>query len=167
MQLFLLEQVINDLAIQADTNYKKVKEELNKVKNNKGGMNSKQIWSLKKSLCPKSKDLQTGLDSNKMAEHLTDLEKDTNKLCQMRLKLSKLSKTQPWSLEDLQHVLKNLPRNEARDSSGYSNELFSPEVAGDDLQKNLLSLLNMIKDKQEYPAALQNSNITTIHKKKS
>ena len=102
-----------------------------------------------------------------MAENLTDLEKDTNKLCQMRLKLSKLNKTQPWSLEDLQHVLKKLPRNKARDSSGYSNELFSPEVAGDDLQKALLSLLNMIKDKQEYPAALQDCNITTIHKKKA
>ena len=102
-----------------------------------------------------------------MAEHLTDLEKDTNKLCQMRLKLSKLNKTQPWTFEDLQHVLKKLPRNKARDSSGYTNELFSPEVAGDDLQKALLSLLNMIKDKQEYPAALQDSNLTTIHKKKS
>ena len=56
-----LEQVIKDLAIQAETNYKKVKEELNKVKNNKGGMNSKQIWSLKKSLCPKSRDPPTAM----------------------------------------------------------------------------------------------------------
>ena len=56
-----LDQVIKDLAIQVGTNYKKVNKELNKVKTNKGGMNSKQIWSLKKSLCPKSKDLQTGL----------------------------------------------------------------------------------------------------------
>ena len=36
-----LDQVIKDLAIQAMTNYKKVKEELNMVKTNKGGILSK------------------------------------------------------------------------------------------------------------------------------
>ena len=60
-----------------------------------------------------------------------------------------------------------LPQNKAKDSSGCSKELFSPEEAGDDLQKALLSLLNMIKDKQEYPIVFQDSNITTIHKNKA
>ena len=127
-----LETVIKDLAIEAEENFNKVKEELEKVKTNKGGMNSKQIWSLKKKLCPKSKDPPTAmldskgnlltaenaiqsrakevfierLQSNKIEEHLEDLEEDTNKLCQLRLKLSKLNKTQPWDIEDLQKCVK-------------------------------------------------------------
>ena len=106
------------------------------------------------------------LDSNKIEEHLKDLEEDTNKLCHMRLKLSKLNKTQPWAIEDLNHVLKKLPQNKARDFDGYANELFYI-AAGDDLKKVLLLLLNMIKEKKEYPTALQNCNISTIYKKKS
>ena len=40
---------------------KKIKEELDIVKTNKGGMNSKQIWSLKRKLCPQSKDPPTAM----------------------------------------------------------------------------------------------------------
>ena len=43
-----LDKVIKDIAVEAEENYRKVKEELEKVKTNKGGMNSKQIWSMKK-----------------------------------------------------------------------------------------------------------------------
>ena len=41
------------------------------------------------------------LDNNKMNKNLEDLEEDTNKLCKIRLKLSKINKTQPWDIEDL------------------------------------------------------------------
>ena len=186
-----LEAVVKDLAIEAEENFNKVKEELEKVKTNKGGMNSKQIWSLKKKLCPKSKDPPTAildskgnlltaenaiqnrakevfierLQSNKIEEHLEDLEEETSKLCQLRLKLSKLNKTQPWDIEDLKNVLRKLPPNKSRDADGYSNELFA--LGGDDLQEALLKLLNQIKDRQEYPKALRNCNITTLYKKKS
>ena len=42
------------------------------------------------------------LKPNRMKEHLKSLEETENKLCDMRLKLSKLQKTEPWSLEDLE-----------------------------------------------------------------
>ena len=163
------------------------------MKGNKGGMNPKQIWTLKKKLCPRSKDPPTAmldsrgnllttdkaiqnratevfaerLESNKIEKHLADLEEDTNKLCTLRLKLAKLNKTKPWDIEDLKSVIKKLPPNKARDSDGYANELFTISVAGDDLLEALLKLLNMIKDRQEYPKALSNCNITTIYKKKA
>ena len=188
-----LKQIVDNLAIEAEENYKKVKDCLDKVKGNKGGMNPKQIWSMKKKLCPRSKDPPTAmldsqgnllttdkaiqnratevfaerLERNKIEEHLEDLEDDTNKLCKLRLKLSKLNKTQPWDIEELKYVLKKLPPNKARDSDGYPNELFALSVAGDDLQEALLRLLNMIKDRQEYPEALSNCNITTLYKKKA
>ena len=131
-----LEKVVIGIAKEAEENYNKVREELDKVKTNKGGMNPKQIWSLKKSLCPKSRDPPTAmldskgnllttdkaiqnraievfkerLNSNTMKENLEDLEEDTNKLCKMRLKLSKLNKTKPWDIEDLKNVLKSYPK---------------------------------------------------------
>ena len=82
-------------------------------------------------------------------------------------KIVQPNKTQPWDIEELKYVLRKLPPNKARDADGYPNELFALDVAGEDLQEALLRLLNMIKDRQEYPEALQNCNITTLYKKKA
>jgi hypothetical protein len=41
------------------------------------------------------------------------------------------------------------------------------EVAGEDLKLAVLKLVNIIKDRQQFPEALRNCNITPIHKKKS
>ena len=70
-------------------------------------------------------------------------------------------------MEDIKFVLKNLPRDKSRDAEGYLNELFTLSVAGDDLLEAVLNLVNMIKDRQKFPLALQKCNISTIHKKKS
>ena len=40
-------------------------------------------------------------------------------------------------------------------------------MAGQDLLEAVLRLLNLIKEKQRFPEALQKCNITTIHKKKA
>ena len=40
-------------------------------------------------------------------------------------------------------------------------------MAGEDLQLAVLRLLNLIKDKQEFPEALTHCNITSLHKKKA
>ena len=97
--------------MEAEENYRNVKEELEKVKTNKGVMNSKQIWSMKSKDPPTAMLDSRGnllttdeaiqnratevfadrLEGNKMEEHLEDIEDDTNKLCQLRLKLSKLN----------------------------------------------------------------------------
>ena len=45
-------------------------------------------------------------------------------LCYERIKLSKLTKTNPWNLEDLEKVLKSLKNNKCRDSHGIMNEIF-------------------------------------------
>ena len=41
------------------------------------------------------------LEGNKIEHHLEDLESDTNLLCELRVKVSKENKTQPWIMEDL------------------------------------------------------------------
>ena len=156
-------------------------------------MNLPTIWKLKKKLCPQSQEPpSTFLDSagnlltnekaienralevytkrlegNNRIEDLKYLEETTNKLCETRLKQCKQNITAPWDMEDLKYVLKNLKKNKSRDADGYANELFMLSVAGDDLLLAVLKLLNKIKEKQEFPDALEKCNITSLHKKKS
>ena len=40
---------------------------------------------------------------------------------------------EPWTMKNLDVVLKYLKRNKSRDPLGYANELFRPETAGEDL----------------------------------
>ena len=102
-----------------------------------------------------------------MEYNFKTLEEHNNKPCQLRLKLCKLNKTKPSEMEDLKAVLKKLPWDKARDSDGYLNELFTLSVTGHDLLEAVLRLVNMIKDGQELPLALQKCNVSTIHNKKS
>ena len=105
------------------------------------------------------------LKGNKIETHLEDLEKDTNTLCEIRVKMSKANKTEPWTMCDLKEVLKQLGNNKARDPEGHSNELFKESVAGTDLLEAVLKIMNLIKTKQKYPKILEKCNITSIYKK--
>ena len=115
-------RVIEDIARVASENLEKIQDEISKIKPNEGGMNEKKIWKLKKKLCPRSRDPPTAmlddqghlltdntdiekralevykkrLEGNAMVENLKDLETDTNKLCENRLKISKKNKSEPW-----------------------------------------------------------------------
>ena len=59
------------------------------------------------------------LKGNKIKTHLEDLEKDTNTLSEIRVKMSKANKTEPWTMCDLKEVLKQLGNNKARDPEGH------------------------------------------------
>ena len=163
-------KVLNDIAAEANSSFKKVRDEIDKMKTNKGGMSEHQIWKLNKKLCPRSKDPPTAmldgkgnlltenkaierraievykqrLAGNNIVENLADLEKDTNKLCKNRLKLCKERKSKPWEKSDLQEMLKYLGQEKSRDASGYANEIFMISVAGEDLQLAVLKMCNMI-----------------------
>ena len=49
---------------------------------------------------------------------------------------------------------------------GFSNEIFKHNVAGTDLKKAVLAMMNIIKKKQKIPSVLQICDITCIFKKK-
>ena len=70
-------------------------------------------------------------------------------------------------MDDLKEVLKHLDKDKSRDPEGYANELFKEDVAGSDLLETVLKLMNLIKNKQEYPKVLEKCNITSLHKKRS
>ena len=185
--------VLNEIADEEEKRFNIVKDEVGKLKPNDNGMNAKSLWKLKKKLCPKVKDPPTAmlddkgnlltsetaiqnraldvfskrLKNNDIEDDLKDLEKDTNKLCKLRLKLSKNNKSEPWTLEDLKYAVKGLGKDKSRDADGYANELFTLEVAGEDLLLAVLCLLNRIKEEQVFPKAFQKCTLTPIHKKKS
>ena len=56
-----LEQDVEELAELSKTNFEKFKDDLDKAKLNKGRINSKQIWKLKKRLCTRSNDPSTDM----------------------------------------------------------------------------------------------------------
>ena len=61
---------------------------------------------------------------------------------------------------------KNLKKDKSRDPNGLINELFMNEIAGDDLKKAILCLMNRIKREQKYPKSLEVCNISNIWKMK-
>ena len=69
-------------------------------------------------------------------------------------------------MDDLNKVLKDMKKNKSRDPMGYCNEIFAPDVAGDDLKIALLKMMNKIKKDQVFPDCLQMCNISSIWKKK-
>ena len=188
-----LAKVTQEIADKAESNFMKLKEELQKLDPNNKGIDSKQLWKLKKKLCPKVRDPPSAmmdksgnlltsdkalqkraievyaerLEGNVIMSPLKNLEDDVNTLCEIRVKISKSKTTDPWSLEDLKEVLKQLKPDKSRDPDGYINEIFKESTAGSDLILGILKIMNMIKKQQKYPKILEKCNISSIHKKKS
>ena len=78
----------------------------------------------------------------------------------------KENKTDPWSMDDIDAVLKGLKNNKSRDQSELANDIFKPNVAGEDLKHALLKVMNCIKSEQLYHKCLELFNITSIWKLK-
>ena len=188
-----LEKVELDLAEKcAKANYDKIMDEIENIDCEEGGVNSGNLWKLKKKLSPKCRDPPTAmmdgdgnlitsphlienlalntfskrLQNRPIKQDLIHLKEIKEKLCKMRLKLATKNKTPPWRMEQLDTVLKELKRNKSRDPMGYAHELFHPTVAGNDLKTAILILMNRIKDEQEFPKALEKCNISSIFKNK-
>ena len=107
------------------------------------------------------------LEANKIEDNLVNHEEVINELCETRMRLCRLNKTEPWDKEDLKVVLKQLQNEKSRDAEGLANELFKDNAAGTDLLEAVLKLMNLMKEKQIFPKILQKCNITSIHNKKS
>ena len=157
-----------------------------------GGINSGKLWKLKKQLRGITQEPPTAmLDSsgnlvttNKSIENLTiklyqerlkpheikeslKLHKvQRDYLCEQRLDEACKNKTPPWTLGDIEVVLRQLKNNKSRDPLGFANELFKPDIAGADLKQALLKMCNNIKNQQVFPESLSQCNITSLYKNK-
>ena len=106
------------------------------------------------------------LENATMKKHLEHIKDAKEKLCEKNLKVAKTNVTPPWKMKDLDIVLKNLKKQKSRDPYGLANDIFRPEVAGDDLKEAILKLMNKIKKEQIYPRCLELCNISSIWKRK-
>ena len=149
------------------------------------------MWKIKQKVCPKqevsypvAKLNQKGdmvsnrselkdLSVNTYKERLKhrDIEPGYSKLRELkeglfdlRIKLSKVNKSENWTQKDLLIVTKQLKCNKAADPKGIISEILKPGVAGKDLFDSLLVLCNMVKEECEIPTFMQWTNISSIYK---
>ena len=190
-----LEKVERELAEKyAEEFFEKITEKTGGIDCEVGGINSGTLWNLKKEMFPKSRDPPTAmidpksgnlltsndkvqeaaievysksLENRPIKDNLKHIKYSKESLCEKRLKLASTMKTPPWQMRDLEIVLKQLKKQKSRDPLGLANEIFRPEVAGDDLKNALLKMMNRIKDEQNFPECLELCNISSIWKKKS
>ena len=106
------------------------------------------------------------LENRPMREHLKNMRIEKEDLCSRRLEAARKNVTKPWTMQDLENVLKYLKKGKSRDPYGYANEIFRLEVAGEDLKLAILKLLNRIKFEQVYPEVLELCDITSIWKRR-
>ena len=157
-----------------------------------GGVNAGKLWKLKKQLQGIYQEPPTAMldakgnlvTTNKALEQLSlDMYTDRLKSHNIKksLKLHQLQREQlwdqqlqkaqenvspEWTMQDLEVVLRQLKNKKSRDLIGFSNELFKPEHAGQDLKLALLKLSNQIKNQQVFPKSLGSCNITSLYKNK-
>ena len=186
-------KIENELADSYSKEYiDRIEKESKYIDPENGGFNTGHLWKLKKEMFPQGRDLPTAmldrdgilqtdieniksvaLDAYKyrlrnrtIKPGLEALQQLKENVCILRLKKSQRKRTQNWTMDDLNVVLSHLKKDASRDPLGYANELFNPNIAGDDLKKALLSLMNEMKEKQVFPEALKSCNITSIWKRK-
>ena len=104
------------------------------------------------------------LRNRPMKNDFEDLKEIKEELFNERLKIASEKKTKPWTLAQLESVLKRLKKNKARDPIGWANELFKNGIAGQQLKLSLLHILNNMKEKNEIPEFIRMADVSTIYK---
>ena len=97
-------------------------------------------------------------------EEYKNIKEITEELCQLRLSVTKNNKSENWTMGDLEKTLKQLKKNKSRDPEGLANELFRPDVAGNDLKESLLTMFNKMKESTFIPEFMRLKNITALYK---
>ena len=172
--------------------YNRIKKEVKGMNSEEGGWNPGHLWKLKQKISPRPTDPLTAMmneegvlitepeEIEKLAlqhyqklfenlpidEDLKEMQILKEKVCKMRLKICSETKTDPWTNEDIEYVLKQLKNDKSRDPLGYANELFKGGVAGKDLKLAILKIMNRIKCEQKIPKVMQLCNITSLYKHK-
>ena len=89
-----------------------------------------------------------------------------NSLFNLRLQVSKKSKSIPWTLKNLENAISGLKNEKARDPNGLINEIFKEGVAGTDFKHSLLSFFNKMKEQNLIPDFVRAADVATIYKGK-
>ena len=169
-----------------------VKEHVSNLDTLEGTFSQTGLWKLKKKLCPTATDppmakrdekgnlitsplalKQLYLDTytkrlahRDMKTEYMDIYFLKSELWKSRLENLKNTRSQKWSMDNLDDALKNLKNNKTLDPNGMINETFKKGYIGSDLKKALLTMYNDIKKEHTIPDFMTLQNITTIYKNK-
>ena len=103
---------------------------------------------------------------NVFKPRVEDIKDLKDRLCKARLESTSKSITPPWTVEDVTFVLKQLKKGKSKDPYNLPNELFQPNVAGDDFILAITKLMNRIKSELIYPKPMNICNVTNLYKNK-
>ena len=106
------------------------------------------------------------LEHRIILERFQDLRQLKSELWRLRFESIKNNNSKEWTLYDLDKATKTLKNNQSRDPNNMINELFKPNIAGNDLKIALVNLMNMIMRSLYIPEFMQVSNISSIFKNK-
>ena len=101
-----------------------------------------------------------------MKAALIYLEKLKEELCAKRLMLAAQRKSESWDMSALKKTLNTLKKNKSRDAHGLINEIFKPNVAGEDLTNSMLKMFNKMKEEISFPEFMNFVDIVCIYKGK-
>ena len=82
------------------------------------------------------------------------------------MELASLNKSLPWTMDNLEFILKHIKLGKARDPNGWANELFRNDVAGKQLKISMLKLFNKMKQENYIPDFIRKADVATIYKGK-
>ena len=106
------------------------------------------------------------LRNRPMKNEMVEIKKLKDDLFDKRLELANRNKSVPWTMYDLEMVLKTLKQGKSRDPNGWVRDLFFSEIAGKDLKLSILKLFNRIKEENFIADFIRNAVITTIYEGK-
>ena len=153
-----------------------------------GSFNQIGMWKVKKKICPRPKDpptakkddlgnlitapsalknlyletYQNRLKHRKINEMYQDIRELKNELWELRFEALKSKPSTPWTIEDLEKATKSLKNNQSRDPLGMISEIFKSKIAGKDLQKAMVDLMNLILSTFYIPENLQYADISSM-----
>ena len=106
------------------------------------------------------------LRNRPIKEEYSEIKQLKDELLELRMELASSNKSLPWTIDNLEFILKHLKLGKARDPNGWANELFRNDVAGKQLKISMLKLFNKMKQETYIPDFIRKADITTIYKGK-
>ena len=99
-------------------------------------------------------------------EELKSYEKTIKDQLKEALAETNKDKSDQWTMEELEKVLKKLKYKQGLGMKGHSNKLFHYKNIGEDLKKSILIICNKVKDNNEIPTSWNQAFIKSIPKKR-
>ena len=188
-----IENLEEDISIKiSEKNAAQITDQMSQLNVGDGKFCSAGMWKVKSKLCPRptdppmaKKDVHGNLVTSpsqlkslyldtykhrlrhrKMESKYEDVLCLKNQLWERRLEILKKKVTSPWTISNLNKVLKSLKNNQSRDPLGMISELFKPGIIGDELKASTLSIMNCVKIDMAVPSNMQLSDVTSIYKNK-